>query len=96
LHVPRVTLSSRVAIIGDENEHVDRSLWRQHPIPDSDEIGNGLRIPNFQNQGREGVPVCLLWEKWYERIAEGILWPTRGTPGSVRLFVSPRARDPDV
>jgi len=50
---------SRVAIIGDENEHVDRRLQRQHLIPDTNEIRNQWRMPNFQNQGREGSPfVC--------------------------------------
>ena len=71
LHVPRVTLSSRVAIVSDEDEYVDRSLRRQHPIPDTDEIGNRLRMPNIQNQGREGIPVCLLWEKWASALPRG-------------------------
>jgi len=96
LHVPHVTLSSRIAIVSDEDEYVDRGLRRQHSIPDADEIGNRLQMPNFQNEGREGVPVCLLCEKWCEGIDKGILWPMRGTPGSVRLFVSTRARDPNV
>jgi len=96
LHVPCVILSCQIAIICNQNEHIDCSLRRKHPILDTDETGNQLRRPDFQNQGRKGVSICLLWEKGCEHIIKGILWSKRGTPSSVCLFISPRAWNPDI
>ena len=96
MHVPRVTLSSRVAIVNEEDKQVDRSLRRQHPIPDTDEIGNRLRMPNFQNQGRKGVPRLFVVGEVVRAHCLGDFVADERDARQRPVVCLSRARDPDV
>src|SRR5271170_3535893 len=93
LYEPAVGCSGGVAIVRDENKDIDSGSPRQHPISYAHEIGDGLGVAYFHDEGRIWVTVGLSREEGDQGIWQRCLWTMVGPPCYIRLLMSTCSRD---